>query len=376
MKSLVNIESYLASDADLSRDMDFCSIGGETAGLIRTAAAGILRSERMLADLKLIDDAFDADDCAARVGHLCADEYPRQDGDAAGAFLLAFPVLRRVGRLRAFYAAHSIPEEYARALMEDLPRWIETYSDWNPGRRGFSQVFWLREHVLGHIFQIGRLQFQPWGWYLDFTPITDGRGNFALLANPGDRVARTGQFASSEGVNQEGAVDIILERGPDGMRGHRVVAGGKVSPVPELFASGTWREAFERGAPVLNVHIPSGAPLAPDACAESFARAPEFFARHFPGGTPAKAMVCTSWLLSPELATILPPDSNILAFQRFFTTFPLRRTSGAQIYERVFFPYGRSVTRDKLRTRLQKAIFEYVEAGGIPLEGGGAIFLR
>lgn len=371
----MDIEQYLASGDCLSRDMEFCSIDDDTESLIRSAAAGILRSGKMLADLKLIDEAFDSPDCASRVGHLCADEYPRQDCDAAGAFLLVFPILHRVERLRAFYASHSIPDGYASALMEDLPRWIATYSDWNPGKRGFSQIFWLREHVLGHMFQIGRLQFQPWGWYLDFTPLTDGHGDFVLLANPGDRIARTGQFASSKGVDQDGAADIILEKGPSGIRGHRVIAGGKVSHEPELFAADTWHEAFGGGAPVLNVHIPSGAPLAPGACAESFACAPGFFARHFPENPLAKAMVCTSWLLSPELATILPPDSNILAFQRFFTTFPLRRAGDAQIYERVFFPYGRDVKRENLKTRLQKAIFEYIAAGHTPMEGGGAIFL-
>lgn len=370
----MDIENYLASPTRLSRDMEFCSIDGETAAFILSAAAGILRSPEMLADLKRIHDAFDADDCAARVGGLCSDAYPRQDGEA-GAFLLVFPVLVRIERLRAFYAEHSIPEKYARSLMADLPRWIETYSDWNPGKRGFSQIFWLREHVLGHIFQIGRLQFQPGTWYLDYTPLCDGRGNFALLANPGDMIARDGQFASAKGVDREGATDIILEKGLDGIRGHRVASGCKVSPEPEFFPAGTWREAFGRDASVLHVHITAGTPLAPDACAESFARAPEFFRRHFPESPAAKAMVCTSWLLSPELATILPPDSNILAFQRFFTTFPLRRADDAQIYERVFFPYGRSVTRDQLRTRLQKAIFEYVAAGRTPHCGGGVIFL-
>lgn len=68
----------------------------------------------------------------------------------------------------------------------------------------------------------------------------------------------------------------------------------------------------------LEVHVPDGAPLTPEACDESLAAVRPFFAEHFPDETYREAR-CVSWLLDPQLADYLPPDSNILNFQRRFT---------------------------------------------------------
>jgi hypothetical protein len=78
-------------------------------------------------------------------------------------------------------------------------------------------------------------------------------------------------------------------------------------------------------------------------------------------------------LLYPDFQEILPPDSNIVGFQKMFHLFPLRGMDDAQFYERAFVPDGRAVTRDKLKTRLQFALFDHIAAGHVPLEGGGVI---
>lgn len=366
----MSIDAYLESKADLARDMAFCSINRDVAARIRAAADGILRDGRMLFDLKLIDEAFDSNDCAARVGKLCSDEYPQPETEA-GAFLLAFPILHRVQRLRAFYAEHSIPEEYASALMTDLPRWIETFSDWNPCRHGFSQVFWLREHVLGHIFQIGRLQFQPGSWYVQFEALSNSCGETVLVAHSGDKVARCGLYASAKGVDGDGAFEVGFAEDEQGITGHRVIRGGRLASSPEFFPAGEWRRIATAGDPVLNIHIPSGSPLTPAECARSVAEAPVFFRRHFPEMPEPRAMLCESWLLTAGFDALLPPDSNILAFQRMFTLFPMRGASGAQMYERAF--NCQPPTQANARTSLQKAILEHVAAGATLVEGGGAI---
>ena len=50
---------------------------------------------------------------------------------------------------------------------------------------------------------------------------------------------------------------------------------------------------------------------------DSFAAATDFFARYFPD-YPTRDFYCQSWLLDPQLATLLP-DSNLAAFQRRWT---------------------------------------------------------
>ncbi|MFC5405282.1 acyltransferase domain-containing protein [Cohnella soli] len=63
---------------------------------------------------------------------------------------------------------------------------------------------------------------------------------------------------------------------------------------------------------VLNVHIPAGEPLTLPSIEDAFARARAFFR----GITPV--FMCNSWMLSPRLSEVLPPESNILRFQKLF----------------------------------------------------------
>lgn len=65
----------------------------------------------------------------------------------------------------------------------------------------------------------------------------------------------------------------------------------------------------------ISLHIPSDARLEPELLRRSWLEA-----RRLLGEGP---MECESWLLSPTLAELLPPDSRILGFQRAFQIEPL-----------------------------------------------------
>jgi hypothetical protein len=65
---------------------------------------------------------------------------------------------------------------------------------------------------------------------------------------------------------------------------------------------------------VLSVHIPRSGPLTPQSVDDSFAVATDFFARYFPD-YPTRDFTCQSWMLDPQVATLLP-ESNLAAFQR------------------------------------------------------------
>jgi hypothetical protein len=116
------------------------------------------------------------------------------------------------------------------------------------------------------------------------------------------------------------------------------------------------------GDDVLGVHIYEGAQLSPEACDASFARAPAFFARHFPE-TPTRIGVCTSWLLDQQLADYLPNDSNIVRFGRRFAV-----TGGYDgDFDVLQFVFGRLSMPDLAelpqRTTLERAIVAHWRAG-------------
>lgn len=122
---------------------------------------------------------------------------------------------------------------------------------------------------------------------------------------------------------------------------------------------------FAAGDPVLDLHIPPTGPLVPDAVDASLAEARATFGRVFPADDSPWG-VCSSWLLDPTLAEVLPGDSNIVRFQRRFHLDPdWARPGDESIVEFVFRRVHTPV--DELppaTTTLERAIVDRLAAGG------------
>ncbi|MFC3801907.1 acyltransferase domain-containing protein [Cohnella sp. GCM10012308] len=114
---------------------------------------------------------------------------------------------------------------------------------------------------------------------------------------------------------------------------------------------------FAKGDLVLNVHIPAGEPLDPEAALASFARARAFFR-----GVPP-VFVCHSWLLYPGLGQVLDPSSNIMQFQRLFEIYELDEAS-RQAEERIFGAKQDDPAAYDTNTGLQRRAKAFLEAGG------------
>jgi hypothetical protein len=120
--------------------------------------------------------------------------------------------------------------------------------------------------------------------------------------------------------------------------------------------------AFREGEPALGIHIPESGPLTPEACADSLAQAGPFFARHFPE-TPTRLGICTSWLLDPQLQDYLPPESNIVRFQRLFTLVGEGYDGDAEILRFVFHRIAPNIDDLPQRTMLEGAIVAHLRRG-------------
>lgn len=319
MKEPIDFKSYLENRSLFSRDAKECGVKDCDIAQLSAAAAEILASPGLLARLgdaaKAITEPGDAWNAAPWKGFL--PDGPLPDGlPASLRFGLAFPVLANLGQMRKAYAQRKIPLAVLKETMLDLPRWIDTFEERSYGKmRGFAEISWLREHLSLRIFQIGRLQFQP-------------------------------------GIMEKGVV--LLKNGASGKL--RIIRDGDPPP------GAGWETVAEGGEPVLNVHIPCGSKLRPEAVDESFALAAPFFRKYFPEYPAAKAFQCSTWLLYEGLEELLPPSSNIIAFKRRFAN-GIPHEGDGLFYERVFSPYGRAVKRENLKTSLQKALFGHIESG-------------
>lgn len=82
------------------------------------------------------------------------------------------------------------------------------------------------------------------------------------------------------------------------------------------FSGYSWR--------VLDIHIPdkNAGRLTIELCKDAFLRAFEFFPKHFPDFI-YKGFMCNTWILEPKFQKILPPESNIVLFQKLFHLIPI-----------------------------------------------------
>ena len=121
-------------------------------------------------------------------------------------------------------------------------------------------------------------------------------------------------------------------------------------------------DAFREGESALGIHIPESGPLTPEACDDSFAQARPFFARHFPE-SPTRLGICTSWLLDPQLAEYLAPDSNVVRFGRRFTLVGDGYDGNADVLRFVFHRITPQIDDLPQRTTLERAIVAHLRAG-------------
>jgi len=141
----------------------------------------------------------------------------------------------------------------------------------------------------------------------------------------------------------------------------------------------------------LMIHVPPIGPLDATASEESIAAAERYFAQWYPE-EPVTVFSCTSWLLDPQLAEYLHPESNILQFQRRFTVLPQLPPDDPHEGDREMMRLGLHVAppetsleaedlaRVPRQTTLQRAFVSHLRSGrhwairtGVRLPAGGAL---
>jgi hypothetical protein len=117
------------------------------------------------------------------------------------------------------------------------------------------------------------------------------------------------------------------------------------------------------GTFVVETHIPETGPLDSESVDESFARAHDFFAAHFPELGTIRYATCDSWLLDPQLSEIVPA-SNIARFGARYSLFHSAHESDQSALDFVF--RAPTTPREELPrdTRLQRGLLDHLAGGG------------
>lgn len=126
-------------------------------------------------------------------------------------------------------------------------------------------------------------------------------------------------------------------------------------------------EHYSAGTEVISVHIPAEDPLRREELEESFALAEAFFKEQF--GKTFPLFYTHTWLLGPELQTLLPENAGILQFQSCFEIFDSNPSRQAE--ERVYGNMLDDPAGYPEDTSLRRALKGYLMAGKTTTEGYG-----
>lgn len=147
---------------------------------------------------------------------------------------------------------------------------------------------------------------------------------------------------------------------------HRVTLGvGTLAPHPWYSdaVARTLGPGFRVGDASVGLHIPDHTELSPTALDATFAEAREVVGAVWPVAQ-RRVATCQSWMLDPQLAEFLAPSSNILAFQRRFTSLPEWIEDDRDIVEFVFRQPGVGLRDLPQRTTLERAVVTLLKSGG------------
>ncbi|MBQ9336165.1 MAG: hypothetical protein IJS14_02560 [Lentisphaeria bacterium] len=262
-------------------------------------------------------------------------------------------------------------------MMRDVSVWTMHHKR-NFGTPGLAWMVvpWFQNHINLRLVALGRLQFNTSFKFCCTSIVFRHRTTGKVQA----------LFAAEKRFTAEGILDDLQEEPSEnswtsswsedasGWRGNPVSPGGFTSPEAITLSRDEWEPVLEPGDPVINIHIPESGPLKPVDCKKSVLRARDFFAEYLPDYH-WKAFLCDSWLLDPQLPKILPPTSNIIAFQNAGYLLPFPGEA-----DTVFRCFGVKGARDgvatvPLRSSLQHTFARFLKEGH-RFHYGAAVVLR
>ena len=279
------------------------------------------------------------------------------------AYLAALPYTYRE------YERRGISLEIFWASMDDIRRYyLHAYE--LEGAWRYRNFAWIWRHLSCELFRLGRLQFMLLPFEGRVTALRKRASTeILLLADPAVRLRADG-YALGAGRRESGAPASeeetggwlpVFEECADGWRGNPVSPYGYALKEEIFLPSAEWEVALRQGDTVLDIHIPPTDPFKVEDCRDSLRQAYAFFARYSPE-RPIKASFCHTWFFTPQLQQLLPPESNVVRFQREFYLFPFAGGPGFLWT----FVFGEKITDPAAAPRdtsLRRAVLDWLAAG-------------
>lgn len=356
-------------------EQDYDCFGEKYGPIYREAAqktAAIEPLDRFLALMaRAVQDADKKDEDIRSTAMLKA---PEGENPLAYNMLFGLVACSQLDTAAENMRSRGIPEDILRDTLRLVIGCEASFERRHGGQHGYDILWWAQLHIDGKLYKIGRLELE----LLEALPfpiqvLQNKDGAVVTLAN-GEQVHRDGYVLGSLHYEDEaGAWDACVEETADEWRGHAYLENGYISSEVKVYPKAEWKKVLAAGDPTVSVHIPAGGGLTPAVVDETLAQFRTFLAKYYPEYA-YKAFVCASWLMDPQLDTLLPQDSNIVQFSRRFTRLA-RKSQGDGVFNFIFLKPDMNFDIRELpeNTRLEKAIKQHYLSGKAIYEMNGFI---
>ncbi|HBC86079.1 MAG TPA: hypothetical protein DCZ94_03905 [Lentisphaeria bacterium] len=367
------IPSFLTPDSFLSSSK-FCGLDQGTENTLLPSAEIISKDKSLLALSWYVFYCLTEGTVYRTYDKLPS--FKKELGDNSGIFFMLL-ALSLVPGARKTYEKMNIPENIIKDTMKEIEGFNGNHKVANDNRPGIlpNQLHWLSNYYKGKLFRLGRFEYKLEPFHFP--------GTFYRNRKTGQKIGFTPDSIRFDG---DGFVDGIGEvfdekngwtssfKEEDGL-----VSGNPYSPLgfaikeKKSISLNDWEPALKANDWTIDLHIPPGGGMTPEACRDSFKTAFEFFNTHFPEKK-SSAIVCNSWIFNTQFEKLLP-DSNMVKFMQELYLFPVQ-SGGRDGFFFVFCREYANLAEAPRKTSLQKAMLGILESGRKLRSGGMAFFIE
>jgi hypothetical protein len=296
--------------------------------------------------------------------------------DLAVDMLTGLAICVQIPYQHALLSARGLPEDVILRSVQVLEKGVSEYAKRNNGIPGYHLLEWFQRNIFGHLFRINRLEIEIFAKFSGRAKVFESKDGKRIALAHDITLHHSGWALGAKNYTDEARAWYAEVRENDTVwTGYPYNGTGFVEKTAVTLSKNDWRLVLEYGDPIVSLHIPGEGRLDETLVDETLAQTKDFLAKYFPDYA-YKAFYCGSWLLDPQLATLLGPESNIAKFGKRFA--PLAtKSAGDAVFGFVFLkPDPKTVDLAKLpeSTRLERALKAHYLAGNCIYEVKGYFF--
>ena len=291
-------------------------------------------------------------------------------------WLHLFPAIPTMPESVAYLRGRNVPEDVIAATLQEYDASVQLRL-LTVGRPCFTadRLNWLRCVIFNRILHIGRFNYDfPSKCLTGMRVYENAHGEYAVLAD-NVTVHASGYLLGTAGYEDpEGSFLAEIQETDTAFIGYPA-QGPRVLSHTVSLPKDQWRLRLCPDDLLVRIHIPRNGAFDKQTILDSYQKAKEVFRTSYPD-MPFQGFLCSSWLMSPDLRSILKPDSNILGFQDTFTHIPFS-SSGRLVFSFLFPGCANdpaSYSQLPEDTSLQRAVKQRYLAGDYIRDGAGFFF--